>query len=438
MVPNRAEGAPVLDPVRSAARRLIDRGADRGQRIGQGPAEDEQPDRRERAVSASTRPYSTRPCRRRSLIGLRRTAWRSGRAAGMRATSRTRPPSRRARPDADGCAPGPRSPATSGSAARRSSRGARPRPRRARALAGPPPSRPAPAAGPVVRLGRDVHVRGAHRVADRPGSLDDGVEVVRPSRAAARPGPVSAARYATRASSSIRNSALSRSIGSRRSVPIDSKSTGTPARWPRSRVARRSVGTSPRSSRTIGPDVEDERLRGVERLLDHRDQVLAPRPRRPPGPAPRAAPRSAPGGRCSSGSGPARRASRGRSRGGDPPGRRGPAPASSRVARPSGARARPVAAAIRRPPATAAGRRRRSSASASRYRPIVLRLPSSTSTWLSMRTAPRVSVTSLLGQLDDARRAAPAPAGELGRGRALLLVPARPRSGPGRRAGRSP
>ncbi len=45
---------------------------------------------------------------------------------------------------------------------------------------------------------------------------------------------------------------LSSSIGSRRSVPIESKSTGIPARRPRSRADRRSVGTSPRSSRTIG------------------------------------------------------------------------------------------------------------------------------------------------------------------------------------------
>ena len=70
------------------------------------------------------------------------------------------------------------------------------------------------------------------------------------SRIATRSG--TAPRYAASASSRIRKRPLSSSIGSRRSVPIDSNSTGTPARRPRSRAARRSVGTSPRSSRTIG------------------------------------------------------------------------------------------------------------------------------------------------------------------------------------------
>ena len=54
------------------------------------------------------------------------------------------------------------------------------------------------------------------------------------------------------ASSMIRKRLLSRSTSIRRSWPTDSNSTGIPARRPRSRAARRSVGTRPRSSRTIG------------------------------------------------------------------------------------------------------------------------------------------------------------------------------------------
>ena len=74
----------------------------------------------------------------------------------------------------------------------------------------------------------------------------------RPSPAAARPAPGGrrGRRPAPRPGSGTR--VLSMSTGSRRSSPSDSNSTGTWARRPRSRVARRSVGTRPRSSSTIG------------------------------------------------------------------------------------------------------------------------------------------------------------------------------------------
>ena len=57
----------------------------------------------------------------------------------------------------------------------------------------------------------------------------------------------------TRASSSIRKSPLSRSIGSRRSWPMESKSTATAGLGARVRArSAEEVGTRPRSSRTIG------------------------------------------------------------------------------------------------------------------------------------------------------------------------------------------
>ena len=150
----------------------------------------------------------------------------------------------------------------------------------------------------------------------------------------------------------IRNRPLSSSIGSRRSVPIESKSTGTPAA-PAAIARRPAEGRhEPEVVEDHRPDVEDERLRRVEGLLDHRDELadLGAGLRRVAGrPAAR---RSGPGGRCWSGSGPGRRASPGRCRGGGPPGRRGssatppatpavsrsaPAPAS-RCPRPASAR----------------------------------------------------------------------------------------------------
>ena len=68
-------------------------------------------------------------------------------------------------------------------------------------------------------------------------------------------------------------------------------------------------------------DVEDERLRRVQRLLDHRDQLAHLARGHGRVACRRGAPRSGPGARCWSGSGPGRRASPGRSPGGGPPGR---------------------------------------------------------------------------------------------------------------------
>ena len=82
-----------------------------------------------------------------------------------------------------------------------------------------------------------------------------------------------AARYAASASSRIRKRPLSRSIGSRRSVPIDSNSTGD-ARPPAALAGGAAEGRhQPEVVEDHRPDVEDERLRRVERLLDHRDEL---------------------------------------------------------------------------------------------------------------------------------------------------------------------
>ena len=121
--------------------------------------------------------------------------------------------------------------------------------------------------------------------------------------------------------------------GSGRGRSRGPSAAGGPARANRSRPGRRPAGrargpragasgTRPEVVEDHRPDVEDERLGRLERLLDHRHELadlgaglgrVACR---------RAAPRSGPGGRCWSGSGPGRRASPGRSRGAGPPGRR--------------------------------------------------------------------------------------------------------------------
>ena len=111
--------------------------------------------------------------------------------------------------------------------------------------------RPGPAAGLCWPLGRDGHARRRHRLHHRARRDDVRRQALAPVEAhrdllrGQRPG-------SGEGLVEHPNMLLSRSIGSRRSCPSDSNSTGTPARLLRSRVARRRVGTRPRSSRTIG------------------------------------------------------------------------------------------------------------------------------------------------------------------------------------------
>ena len=148
-------------------------------------------------------------------------------------------------------------------------------------------SSPARRAGPALLLGPhlgldlgELAVGLLDRARPVAARRDASLELLGASRAASRPGPARAPRYAASASSRIRNRPLSRSIGSRRSVPIESNSTGDAG--PPAALARRSPQRrhEPEVVEDHRADVEDERLRRFERLLDHRDELadLAARP----------------------------------------------------------------------------------------------------------------------------------------------------------------
>ena len=246
-------------------------------------------------------------------------------------------------------------------------------------------------------------------------------------------------RNATRASSIIRKRPLSSSIGSRRSGPSESNSTGTPG--PLAAVAGRAAqrGHEPEVVEDHRPDVEDERLRRVEGLLDHRDELvdLDPGDGRVAGDEPiddlrlqddvgQALGRPVvhrPGDLAAEvllgGEHDPRHA--GRFVAVRAPGRR-------RTRRPGALSARVRAPALRR----RRGRRRgrpRSRPSASRKRCEHLRLPSRTSTWAAIRAARRVSSRSWrveLGDIAGSGAVAAADGGQLIGGR----LRASPRGGP--------
>ncbi len=221
-------------------------------------------------------PYSTSPWPRerdRAAAHERAQLLAGVSSGGMSATSRTSLPStEELGRDADRRGPALDLAPGRWRQQRRSTRGPRPRRRRARRRAAPRASRRAPAAGPC-RLPRSGSPTPAGVLGHRARGGDPRLELVAPVEA--QRDPVRAGRQDTPpvprpASGTGRSRHPSAGAGP---GPSESNSTGMPARRPRSRVARRSVGTRPEVVEHHRPHVEDERLRRVERLLDHRDEL---------------------------------------------------------------------------------------------------------------------------------------------------------------------